>query len=74
MSKSKLKFKELSVLTTDKLNGKVALFKRELFNLRFQRSMGEVSNSSYFRKIRRNIARVNTELAKRKIIGEKYNA
>lgn len=43
--------------------------KKELFNLRFQKTLGELSNSSAFSKLKKNIARVETELTRRKKIG-----
>ena len=51
--------------TNDKLSGLLVDFKRELFNLRFQKTMGELKNSSRFSVVRKNIARIKTELTKR---------
>jgi large subunit ribosomal protein L29 len=39
--------------------------KRDLFNLRFQQAVGDLKNTSRIRFVKRNIARVNTELSKR---------
>ena len=68
MSKSKLEFKSetLASLSVEKLNEKSAFLKKELFNLRFQKKLGELSNTSRFAKVRKDIARVNTELNKRR--------
>ena len=68
MSKSKSEFtsEALSGLSVDKLNEKSAFLKKELFNLRFQKTLGELTNTSRFAMVRKDIARVNTELNKRR--------
>lgn len=44
---------------------------REEFNLRMQKSLGQLSRPSEFQRIRREIARINTVLGeKRKEIGQ----
>ena len=64
---SKKAKKEISVKeqTSEKLSAGLLLLKKELFNLRCQRVMGEVTDTSRFRKARREVARVKTELTKR---------
>ena len=64
---SKKAKKEISVKeqTVEKLSASLLLLKKELFNLRCQRVMGEVTDTSRFRKARREVARVKTELTKR---------
>jgi len=47
------------------------VFKKELFNLRFQKTLGELTNTSRFAKVRKNIARVETELTRRRKVGAK---
>lgn len=68
MSKSKSEFtsEALVGLSVEKLVEKSAFLKKELFNLRFQKTLGELTNTSRFAKVRKDIARVNTELNKRK--------
>ncbi|MFK7973355.1 MAG: 50S ribosomal protein L29 [Rickettsiaceae bacterium] len=66
MSKIKIKSEEVSGLSVAKLKEKVVLLKKELFNLRFQKTLGELKNTSTFLRVRRDIARVKTELTKRK--------
>ncbi len=41
--------------------------KEELFNLRFQNATGQLDNSSRLTEVRRNVARINTELRAREI-------
>ncbi|NRB10484.1 MAG: 50S ribosomal protein L29 [Rickettsiaceae bacterium] len=63
--------KALSALSIEKLRESMALLKKELFNLRFQSKLGELTNSSRFAIVKKNIARINTELSKRKNSGVK---
>lgn len=70
MSKSSLVEKELVGSTTEELQKSIILFKKELFNLRFQKTLGELKNTSRFSVVRKNIARINTELTKRSKTGE----
>lgn len=71
MSKKKLDTKEVKGQTVEKLNEKLSWFKKELFNLRFQKTMGELKNTSRFSVIRKEIARIKTELVKRLKSGDK---
>lgn len=48
--------------SADELQGKVAELKKELFNLRFQKAQGELTNTSRFRAAKREIARIMTQL------------
>jgi large subunit ribosomal protein L29 len=65
-SKSEFTSEALAGLSVEKLVEKCAFSKKELFNLRFQKTLGELVNTSRFAKVRKDIARVNTELNKRK--------
>lgn len=65
MTKKATKKVEMKEQTIEKLNANLLLLKKELFNLRFQRVMGEVADTSKFRKARREVARIKTELTKR---------
>lgn len=70
MSKPELSIQDLSSQTTEKLNEQMFFFKKELFNLRFQKTIGELKNTSRFSLVRKNIARIKTELVKRSKIGK----
>lgn len=48
--------------SAEELQGAVADLKKELFNLRFQKASGELTNLSRFRAARREIARLLTQL------------
>ena len=41
--------------------------KQELFNLRFQHVTGQLDNSSRLGQVRKDVARINTELRRRQI-------
>ena len=41
--------------------------KEELFNLRFQNATGQLDNSARIGQVRKNVARINTELRIREI-------
>lgn len=56
---------DLSGQTTEKLNEQLLDSKKALFNLRCQKVMGEVNDTSKFKKEKRNVARIKTELNKR---------
>ncbi|MES2215029.1 MAG: 50S ribosomal protein L29 [Pseudomonadota bacterium] len=71
MSKKKNNIQDISGQTIEKLREQLALLKKELFNLRFQKAMGELKDASKFSVIRKDVARVNTELAKRAKLGGK---
>jgi large subunit ribosomal protein L29 len=53
---------QLKGKTPEELQGAVADLKKELFNLRFQKAGGELTNMSRFREARREIARILTQL------------
>ncbi|MES2985377.1 MAG: 50S ribosomal protein L29 [Pseudomonadota bacterium] len=63
MAKATEQYKGKSV---EELHGTVADLKKELFNLRFQKASGELSNTSRFREAKREIARILTQVRKLK--------
>lgn len=52
--------------SVEELQGAVADLKKELFNLRFQKASGELTNTSRFRVAKREIARILTQLRQTK--------
>jgi len=52
--------------SAEELQGTVADLKKELFNLRFQKASGELTNTSRFREAKKEIARVLTQLRQTK--------
>ena len=49
----------------DQLNDELTKLKKEQFNLRFQRASGQLQNTSRFRVVRHDIARIMTVLGAR---------
>ena len=56
-----VKTKDLRAMTIDELEAKLLENKKEQFNLRIQQS-----NTAVIRKVRREIAKINTLIAERK--------
>ena len=52
--------------SADELKAQVAELKKELFNLRFQKASGELTNTSRFRAAKKEIARILTQLRQTK--------
>ncbi len=61
-----VKTKDLRAMTVDELETKLVENKKEQFNLRIQQSTGQLSNTAQIRKVRREIAKINTLIAERK--------
>lgn len=60
------KIKDLRSMTVDELEAKLVEAKKEQFNLRIQQSTGQLKNTANVRKVRREIAKINTLLTERK--------
>jgi len=52
--------------SADELNTQLTSFKKEQFNLRFQRANGQVENTGRIRTLRREIARIETVLTEQR--------
>lgn len=59
MAKKK-ELEDLRGKSEDELDEAVVALKKEAFNLRFQAATGQLENTSRFRQIRREIARIKT--------------
>ncbi len=55
-----MKMNELTPMTELELNNRLNDSYQELFNLRFQRTTGQVKNTARVREVRRTIARIKT--------------
>jgi large subunit ribosomal protein L29 len=64
-----MKPEEVRGLTPDQLSEKLASLKKEQFNLRFQKATGQLENTSRVRAVRRDIARIRTVQAQRRVGG-----
>ena len=60
-----MKIKEIKKLTKDQLDKNLDKFKKDLFNLRFRKINGQLTDFSKFKETKRTIARLST-LVKRK--------
>ncbi len=60
-----MRAKEIREMSTEDLVVKCKELKEELFNLKFQLSLGQVTNTAKIREVRREIARINTILNER---------
>lgn len=62
---------DLRELTDDRLVDELRKGKEELFNLRFQSATGQLDNHGRLRAVRKDIARIYTEMRERELgIGE----
>ena len=52
--------------SVDELSTQLTAFKKEQFNLRFQRANGQVENTGRIRILRRDIARIETVLTEQR--------
>ena len=59
--------KELNNKSVDELNNELVAAKKELFNLRFQLATGQLENTARIKFVKKDIARVKTVLAERKL-------
>ncbi|WJH37341.1 50S ribosomal protein L29 [Paenibacillus aurantius] len=62
-----MKGSEFRNLTTAEIEQKIAGFKEELFNLRFQLATGQLDNPTQIRTVRKEIARAKTILREREL-------
>jgi large subunit ribosomal protein L29 len=58
---------ELRELDDDELETRLAEYRRELLNLRFQLATGQLDNSSRLRQVRKDVARALTVLRRREL-------
>ena len=66
MADDTLKTVNLRALTEDQLNDKLLALKKEQFNLRFQKAIGQMEKTARVRIVRRGVAKVKTILAEKK--------
>ena len=62
-----MKAKELRDLKSEELIVKLNDFNSELFSLRFQLATGQLENTARIKMVKKDIARVKTILAERKL-------
>ena len=57
--------KELNAKSLEELQSDLVAAKKELFNLRFQNATNQLENTSRIKDVRKNIARIQTVIAKK---------
>ncbi len=62
-----MKASELRELTMDELREKYRELKEELFNLRFQKAVGQLGNPMRIREVKRTIARIKTVMREKEL-------
>ena len=60
-----MKLKEINKLTKDQLHKNHDKFKKDLFNLRFRKTNGQLTNPSKFKETKKTIARISTLINKK---------
>ncbi len=66
-----MKYKEIRELSDEELAKKLEEGRAELFNLRFQMATSQLDNTARVTTVKREIARVQTEMRARQIAAEK---
>lgn len=61
-----MKFEEIKKLSDDKLEKEVLASRKEQMNLRFQKASGTLENPNRSRELRKDVARMKTEMTARK--------
>jgi large subunit ribosomal protein L29 len=62
-----MKAADARAMTLDQIDDEVLKLKKEQFNLRFQRATGQLENTSRVRIIRRDVARLKTIAAQKRV-------
>lgn len=60
-----MKASEIRKLDTAVIEKKIAEFKKELFNLRFQQAVGQLENTARLKQVKKDIARMKTIISER---------
>jgi large subunit ribosomal protein L29 len=62
-----MKTADIRAMTLDQMDDEVLKLKKEGFNLRFQRATGQLENTARTRQVRRDIARLKTIAAQKRV-------
>jgi large subunit ribosomal protein L29 len=69
-----MKYADVAKLTDEELAKKLEEGRAELFNLRFQMATSQLDNTARVKTVKRDIARVQTEMRTRQIAADKAAA
>lgn len=62
-----MKAKEMREMTNDELNAKLSTLKADLFKLRFNHAVGQLTNTSQLTTVKKDIARIKTIIREREL-------
>ena len=62
-----MKYAEIRELSSDDLQAKLKEARAELFNLRFQMATSQLDNTARVKQVKKDIARIQTEMRAREI-------
>ena len=65
--KNSSRLSDIRVMSEDQLNDEALKLKKEQFNLRFQKASGQLQDTARVRVVRRDIARVMTVAAQKRV-------
>ncbi|MDD6652140.1 MAG: 50S ribosomal protein L29 [Eggerthellales bacterium] len=68
-----MKYAEIRELSSDDLQAKLKEARAELFNLRFQMATSQLDNTARVKLVKKDIARIQTEIRAREINAVKAN-
>jgi large subunit ribosomal protein L29 len=68
-----MKYKEIQALSDAELASKLEEGRAELFNLRFQMATSQLDNTARVKQVKKDIARIQTEMRAREIAAAKAN-
>ena len=60
-----MKNKEIIKLSSDELKNKLSSLKKDLFNFRFRKINGQIEDTSKISQLKRDLAKVRTQLNKK---------
>ena len=60
-----MKAEDVRAMSDDQLADELLKLKKEQFNLRFQQATGQLENTARFGQIRKDIARIKTDIRRR---------
>lgn len=62
-----MNMQDVRAMTDDQLQDNLLKLKKEQFNLRFQQATGQLENTARFSKVRKDIARLKSDMRRRAI-------
>ena len=68
-----MRYSEIREFSSDDLQAKLQEARAELFNLRFQMATSQLDNTARVRQVKKDIARIQTEMRAREIAATKAN-